>query len=421
MNKASWRANGWVVTVALGIVSCIMLGITMGAPGMILVALAKEFNSTYERVSSSTMLFVATMTLSMPIVGWLMNWISARAVMLTGVLITSVSYLVAARSNSIDLFILAMGGAGFGIGMSTYVPSICVISTWINDRKALAYGLYMCGSSLGAIIFPFIMAHQITLHGWRQTLEQAAFLMFFVSAPVLLWLVRSRSEAMMEVVREEEDSKSMHGLMGSILNPRYWLLILMQSLLTSGVMGLYSYVVPFLTSMGYSSKVAAVIFGGIGVAAMAGFPLFGVIADRYGARRALLLGIPVCALGVGVLLFANDQVGLILPILFVIMWGSTFNLSSQLSPLLLADLLGSRYFSFLLGLKNLIAGLISAVAPVITGWILDAEKSYSTVFKVWALAYGLALIPVLLMPARRKISISVLKKSSREQREFECP
>ena len=420
MNKVSWRSNGWVVTAALGVVSCILLGITMGAPGLILEALAKEFNSTYERVSSSTMFFVATMTLSMPIVGWLMNWISARAVMLIGVLITSASYAVAARADSIDLFALAMGGAGFGVGMSTYVPSICVISTWISDRKALAYGLYMSGASVGTIVFPFIMAHQISLNGWRQSLDEAAIFMLVVSAPILLWLVRSRSEAA-SVAREEAATHSMQGIMSAIMNPMYWLLILMQTLLTSGVMGLYSYVVPFLTSMGYSSKLAALIFGSLGIAGIVGFPICGVIADRYGARRVLLMGIPVCALGVAILLLADKGVGLVIPVLFVIMWGSTFNLSSQLSPLLLADLLGERYFSFLLGLKNLIAGLISAVAPVITGWILDVEKSYSTVFKVWAMAYGLALIPVLFMPAKKKVSVSVLKKSTRRERELECP
>ena len=68
--------------------------------------------------------------------------------------------------------------------------------------------------------------------------------------------------------------------------------------------------------------------------------------------------------------------------------------------MLLVDAVGERHFGVLLGLGSLIAGLLSAFGPTLTGFVYDETRSYALAFQLCAALMALALVPIALLRPR---------------------
>jgi MFS family permease len=160
----------------------------------------------------------------------------------------------------------------------------------------------------------------------------------------------------------------------------------------------YFFIVPYLLEAGYPSPFATAVFGAIGLASVAGFFINGLLADRFGARTVLLAGLLVCAISTPLLLLARSAFDHLAIVLFVLAWGATFNISSQLAPMLLLERLGTKRFGELFGFTNFFAGLASALGPLITAFFHDHLSGYSAAFVMSAAVMALSTLPLALRP-----------------------
>ena len=78
-------------------------------------------------------------------------------------------------------------------------------------------------------------------------------------------------------------------------------------------------------------------------------------------------------------------------------WGSTFNLPNQLSPLLLVETMGQRNFGTLLGIGNLISGVGAALSPQMVGYLVDTTHTYTYALLLLAALMAAALLPMALL------------------------
>jgi len=109
----------------------------------------------------------------------------------------------------------------------------------------------------------------------------------------------------------------------------------------------------------------------------------GLLADRIGARRALVLNFLLCACGMVSLLFAANTAA---AATFLVVYGLTVGAPLTLVPLVMADSLGLRRFGSLSGLVGLFNILGGAAGPVVAGRIFDVTGSYAAAFEAFALA-----------------------------------
>jgi len=183
---------------------------------------------------------------------------------------------------------------------------------------------------------------------------------------------------------------------GQMLRSRvFWWVLSMQLIAGVGYMGIYFHVVPYLSDVGYSPASGALIYGASGGASMVGFLLFGMLADRIGAVRALGLGIAICAIATVLLLAAgSNSLGLGAALVFAAFWGATYNLPLQLGPVILAESVSSRHLALALGISSLASGLGSSAGPILTGTIHDITGSYTLAIEACSAITLSALLPL---------------------------
>lgn len=396
-NTDKISAPAWTLLVGLGLALCICFGVTINAFGVYTLQIAQSFGCSNEEANRPAAVFLLAMSLAMPVGGWLLDRVAPRPVMTLGVALAGISYLLAAQSRELSTFVLAVGVCGLGIGVSTYVPAIMLVTHWVpHRRQGLAFGVLLGTVSVGGILGPTLLTQASAAWGWQGALRLSGWLMLGVCLPLLLSLARLPAGAARLHAHHGHSGES---IAGALRAPAYWLWVLMLALLGVSTISLLMTLVPYLVSSGYSPEQAARAFALTSIATLVGNVAFGLLSARWGNARTLLGGTVAGALGVLCLLLVRDsQFGLTALLLFCVVWGTTFNLINQLSPGLLLESMGQRNFGSLLGLGNLISGIGSALGPVGFGHLVDRSHGYTLPLLVNAALMLLALLPIVLMP-----------------------
>ena len=109
----------------------------------------------------------------------------------------------------------------------------------------------------------------------------------------------------------------------------------------------------------------------------------GLLADRLGARRALVLNLLLTACGIVCLASAASAP---VAVGFVVVYGLTVGAPLTLAPMLVAESLGLRRFGSLAGLAGIFNVAGAASGPLVAGRLFDASGSYAGGFALFVLA-----------------------------------
>jgi predicted MFS family arabinose efflux permease len=260
----------------------------------------------------------------------------------------------------------------------------------------------MAISSIGSAAFPLLVSRLIAADGWRAAMEWIAGMIVFIVMPIIIFIVRAQPRG--SATPEFQKSLQADGLSvtEALKSSDFWILTITQMLIGVSFLGIYTYIVPYLINEGYSADTATWLYAITNATSLGGYLIFGVISDRAGPKRALLLGIAICALSAPLLLGADSRHGAIEIVLaFAVLWGATSQLISQLAPVLLVNVVGLRSFGSIMGLNYFMYGLAMSAGPIVTGAILDSTRSYATAFALCSLLMLLALGPALVIRQQR--------------------
>ena len=403
------QRHAWIVVAGMALSLCILFGSTLNSFGVFIPPITKTFLSSNEESANIASAFMLTMTLAMPLAGWLLDRIGPRAVMSSGAVLMGLGYFLASVSQDINSITLAMAVSGAGVGASTYIPSIALVMRWVDlKHQGLALGLMLSGGSIGSMIFPMLLTHITELYNWRVAMQFIATLALLICVPILLWLARLPKQPLPSSNAHNNLQRLSGKSIGKAMRmPRYWLWVGLQILTTLSTLGIIVNVIPYLISVGYSPQEAATMFAFKSVAGLLGSFTFGILSSRWDIKPLLMIGLAIGGFGILALLLGNDpSFGFAAIVAFTVAWGATFNLVNQLSPMLMEETVGQRNFATLLGIGNLIAGVGAAFSPKLIGYLLDTSGNYSTALILCAACMIAALIPLAFLPKRIPISIT---------------
>src|SRR6187200_320942 len=162
---------GWVMVGVTFLAALISAG-TVGAPGVFIVPLQKEFGWSNAQISSALSIRFILFGLMAPFAAALLNRYGLRNVTLTAQLIV-VSALVLSFAMTEVWQLVALWGVviGIGTGMTALVLGATVAARWFSHRRGLVVGMLTASNATGQLVFLPLLASLTETYGWRTALS----------------------------------------------------------------------------------------------------------------------------------------------------------------------------------------------------------------------------------------------------------
>ena len=382
MTEAERRA--WAVVASLFTTLFLVFGSGYNTAGVFFTPLLEHFGWSRAQLSLLQTTLALAAGLVVPLVGWLLDRLEARVVIVAGAACTGVGFLWASRADAFVPMLVAYALVGVGLGGATLLPVSLVVANWFGARRGLALGVAMVGTSAGGMVMTLVASRVVEHGGWRDGYLALALPMFAIVIPLVAITVRTRPSAGTGSTVAAAAS-ALPGLeVAAALRVRsFWLIGLVQFFFAFAGSGTNLHAIPYLIGIGYGAPRAAFVMSLVLGIAGAGKLVMGLAADRLGARRALVLTFVLSAGGMVSLLFATNAAA---AASFVVLYGFTAGAPLALVPLVMADAFGLRRFGSLAGLLGLFNILGASVGPVAAGRIFDVTRGYAPAFEAFALA-----------------------------------
>src|SRR3982074_1469018 len=159
---------GWVMVAVTFLTALISAG-TVGAPGVFIVPLQKEFGWTTAEISSALSIRFILFGLMAPFAAALMNRYGLRNVTLSALLVV-VSGLLASLAMTKVWHLMLLWGVviGIGTGMTALVLGATISARWFVARRGLVVGILTASVATGQLVFLPLLAMLTDLYGWRR-------------------------------------------------------------------------------------------------------------------------------------------------------------------------------------------------------------------------------------------------------------
>jgi len=182
---------GWVMVGVTFLTALITAG-TVGAPGVFIVPLQKEFGWSTAEISSALSIRFILFGLMAPFAAALMNRYGLRNVTLSALLIVA-SALVASLAMTKVWHLMLLWGVviGIGTGMTALVLGATIAARWFNARRGLVVGILTASVATGQLVFLPLLASITEQMGWRVALSLVCG-MLGVAAFAVLMIMRDR-------------------------------------------------------------------------------------------------------------------------------------------------------------------------------------------------------------------------------------
>lgn len=182
---------GWVMVGVTFLAALISAG-TVGAPGVFIVPLQKEFGWTTAEISSALSIRFILFGLMAPFAAALLNRYGLRNVTLTAQLIV-VSALVASLAMTQVWQLMLLWGVviGIGTGMTALVLGATIATRWFAARRGLVVGIMTASVATGQLVFLPLLASLTERFGWRLALSFVC-VMLGVAATAVALAMRDR-------------------------------------------------------------------------------------------------------------------------------------------------------------------------------------------------------------------------------------
>jgi len=182
---------GWVV-VGVTFLTMLVTAGAMGAPGVLIVPLEREFGWDNAQISTALALRLLLFGLLGPFAAAFMNRFGLRRVMIAAATLIAGGFLVSLGMTQVWQLIVLWGLViGVGTGLTAIVLAATVATRWFTQRRGLVVGLLTASSATGQLIFLPLIADLTDRYGWRVAIVFVCGLLILAALAALV-LMRDR-------------------------------------------------------------------------------------------------------------------------------------------------------------------------------------------------------------------------------------
>ena len=322
--------------------------------------------------------------------GQIADRFGSRRVIIFGVIVVSISFLLASRVETIWQ-IYAVYGLGIGIGIGfAYTPSISVVQRWFVKRRGLASGLAVTGIGLGTLGMPVFSSALIHWSDWRTAYLVISIIVFICGTIAAILITESPDRRGLAPDGDEAEANTANAS-GETLKPQaaddrkirlkdalhskpFWLLYAGSFSFGLGLFIPFVHLVPFSNDLGLPNATAAMLFSLIGVGSTLGRFLLGSLADRFGRRSSLVM-MYVGAAAIFAWWLAAENVWQLA--VFAFIFGACYGGYVAIMPAVAADYFSGPNISGVIGMLITSVAVGNLIGPPFAGFIFDRLQSYT--------------------------------------------
>jgi MFS family permease len=293
---------GWAM-IAVTFITALVSAAAVGAPGVFIVPLQKEFGWSTAEISSAMSIRFVLFGLMAPFAAALMNRYGLRNVTLSALLVVVTSLLLSLAMTQVWQLMLLWGVAvGIGTGMTALVLGATVAARWFNARRGLVVGILTASAATGQLIFLPILA-SITEHSdWRWALALMCVMLTVAALGVLLVMRDRPSDLELRPYGDTgtqpiaapppNNAPIMAAALGALRDAAktrvFWILFATFFICGASTNGLIQvHLIPMCLDFGIPQIQAAGLLAAMGVFDFVGTIASGWLSDRYDNRYLL--------------------------------------------------------------------------------------------------------------------------------------
>jgi MFS family permease len=291
------------------------------------------------------------------------------------------------------------------------------LARWFIRRRGVAMSFLGSASMAGMAVLVPVAMWCILRFGWRTTFVILGVGALAIMLPLTLWVLRDEPESLGLEPDGVPAGAAPAGTVTAVLErtgvadalgvPAFWLL-------TGGLFNcgfsmslLSAHGVPMLTDHGFHPMTASSAIGFLGMTAIGGGVMLGLISDRWG-RKPVLAAVYLLRLGAFGMLFLVRDPGLLLIVAAI--GGIGMSGSLAMTSALTGDIFGRFSVGSIFGLIFLAHQMGAALGSWLGGFLFDVTGGYGAAFGLAATVLLLAAILSLAIdaaarPARRALAM----------------
>jgi MFS family permease len=384
----------WVIVAAGGLLGCIAFGAMFALP-VFLRPIARDTGWSITGISGAMTIGFLTMAVASMVWGNLSDRWGPRLAVLAGSVMLVAGLMLASLATSLLAFQLVFGLVVGAACAAIFAPMMACVTGWFDTHRSLAVSLVSAGMGMAPLTMAPFAAWLISTHNWRMSLEIIAGLVAVTMIPLSLLVRRPPALASANAAAMPEPQAGL-SLGQALRSPQFIVLVLTNFFCCATHSGPIFHTVSYAVTCGIPIIAATTIYSVEGLAGMGGRIAFGLLGDRFGAKRVLVSGLLAQAFGALGYFFARNLGDFYAAaVVFGFIYGGVMPLYS----VLIRENFPLRMMGTVIGGTAMAGSLGMATGPLLGGLIFDRFASYSWLYLCsWGLGMGAFLIAMMFRP-----------------------
>lgn len=368
---------GWVVVGVGALITCVGMG-ALFSLGIFLKPIEESMGWSRTGISTIALINWIAMGAGSLVWGALTDRYGGRVVVLSGGALLGLGLVLSSQVTALWQLYVSFGVmVGFAVG-AFYAPLTATATRWFVANRGLAVALVSGGIGFGVLTISPLVRWLSTVADWRFAMIVLGDLAWLVILPAALF------------VREPRPGDPPRGVPASgvapgrdfsraevVRSPQFWAIALTHFACCAAHSGPIFHMVTHAIDQGLGTMVAATVFSVSGLASLGGRVASGLLADRFGARRTLVVGLSLQAAMISLYLVAQTAASFYTLALF---FGIAYGGVMPLYALLVREYFGEKVMGTAYGGVFLISTLGMGLGSFAGGWVYDLLGSYAWLF-----------------------------------------
>ncbi|MFB9262617.1 MFS transporter [Bradyrhizobium erythrophlei] len=380
----------WVIVAAGGLLGCVAIGGMFSLP-VFLQPMARETGWSVTGISSAMTIGFLAMAFTSMIWGTLSDRFGPLPVVLTGSVVLAASLALASFAPSLLVFQFVFGVMVGGATAAIFAPMMACVTGWFDTHRSLAVSLVSAGMGMAPMTMSPLAAWLVSNHDWRTSMLIVAAVVAGLMIPVSL-LVRRPPALQVAQSAAPGNGEPEMSLAQALRSPQFIILIATNFFCCATHSGPIIHTVSYAITCGIPMIAAVTIYSVEGLAGMGGRLAFGLLGDRFGAKRVLTLALLAQAFGALGYVFVRELAAFYaVAAAFGFIYAGTMPLYS----VLVRENFPLRMMGTVIGGTAMAGSLGMATGPLAGGLIYDTFASYTWLY-VGSFAMGLGAFLIIM-------------------------